>query len=105
MNTCPAGHETEATDYCDVCGIAMDAAPDGASAPTADAAAKKGKGKACGKAKGKKKGQPKLPIQLPAAPQQISLSLSGTSSRPGIISSSCRGGRRICWAWHRWQAS
>ncbi|MDQ4051305.1 MAG: FHA domain-containing protein [Actinomycetota bacterium] len=24
--TCPAGHETTATDYCDVCGIAMDAA-------------------------------------------------------------------------------
>lgn len=23
MNTCPAGHETTATDYCDVCGIAM----------------------------------------------------------------------------------
>jgi hypothetical protein len=27
VTTCPAGHETEATDYCDVCGIAMDAAP------------------------------------------------------------------------------
>jgi FHA domain len=26
MRTCPAGHETEATDYCDVCGIAMDEA-------------------------------------------------------------------------------
>ena len=26
MSTCPAGHETEATDYCDVCGIAMDEA-------------------------------------------------------------------------------
>lgn len=25
--TCPAGHETTATDYCDTCGIAMDAAP------------------------------------------------------------------------------
>ena len=25
MNSCPAGHETEATDYCDVCGIAMSA--------------------------------------------------------------------------------
>ena len=24
MSTCPAGHETEATDYCDVCGVAMD---------------------------------------------------------------------------------
>ena len=24
---CPAGHETTATDYCDTCGIAMDAAP------------------------------------------------------------------------------
>jgi FHA domain len=27
MSRCPAGHETEATDYCDVCGLAMDAAP------------------------------------------------------------------------------
>lgn len=27
MSRCPAGHETTATDYCDVCGIAMDAAP------------------------------------------------------------------------------
>jgi hypothetical protein len=27
VNTCPAGHETTATDYCDVCGIAMDEAP------------------------------------------------------------------------------
>ena len=27
MSTCPAGHETTATDYCDVCGIAMGAAP------------------------------------------------------------------------------
>ena len=26
MSTCPAGHETTATDYCDVCGIAMGAA-------------------------------------------------------------------------------
>ena len=42
---------------------------------------------------------------LPAAPQQISVSLSGTSCSPGIISRSCRGGRRICCAWHRWQAS
>ncbi len=27
MTKCPAGHETDATDYCDVCGIAMDEAP------------------------------------------------------------------------------
>jgi hypothetical protein len=27
VSTCPAGHETTATDYCDVCGIAMGAAP------------------------------------------------------------------------------
>lgn len=27
--TCPAGHQSAATDYCDVCGIAMAAAPDG----------------------------------------------------------------------------
>ena len=40
MSTCPAGHETTATDYCDVCGIAMgagasvpDAAPPAADAP------------------------------------------------------------------------
>ncbi|GAA1766307.1 hypothetical protein GCM10009795_011070 [Nocardioides hankookensis] len=32
MSTCPAGHETTATDYCDTCGIAMDAAA--APAPT-----------------------------------------------------------------------
>jgi hypothetical protein len=25
VTTCPAGHETEATDYCDVCGVAMSA--------------------------------------------------------------------------------
>lgn len=25
MNLCPAGHDTSATDYCDVCGIALDA--------------------------------------------------------------------------------
>lgn len=30
MSTCPAGHETTATDYCDVCGIALD----GAASPT-----------------------------------------------------------------------
>lgn len=45
--TCPAGHETTATDYCDTCGIAMDAAPPPgtpsaptpvAEAPTATAA-------------------------------------------------------------------
>ena len=33
MKTCPAGHETEATDYCDVCGIAMDEDPTPAPAP------------------------------------------------------------------------
>ncbi|WP_244963125.1 FHA domain-containing protein [Nocardioides dongkuii] len=27
MSTCPAGHDTTATDYCDVCGLAMGAAP------------------------------------------------------------------------------
>ena len=32
MSTCPAGHETTATDYCDVCGIAMGAAPAAAGA-------------------------------------------------------------------------
>jgi FHA domain/zinc-ribbon domain len=41
VTTCPAGHETTATDYCDVCGIALDAAaaPDpspGAPTPPAD---------------------------------------------------------------------
>lgn len=38
---CPAGHETTATDYCDTCGIAMDAAPPAdptaGAAPAADA--------------------------------------------------------------------
>ncbi|KQW53631.1 phosphopeptide-binding protein [Nocardioides sp. Root1257] len=34
MSTCPAGHETTATDYCDTCGIAMDATPAPAPAPT-----------------------------------------------------------------------
>lgn len=35
MNVCPAGHDTAATDYCDVCGIAM--GPQGtASGPSAD---------------------------------------------------------------------
>lgn len=32
MNVCPAGHDTAATDYCDVCGIAMGDQP----APSAD---------------------------------------------------------------------
>jgi hypothetical protein len=32
VSTCPAGHETTATDYCDVCGIAM-----GAAAPAPEA--------------------------------------------------------------------
>ncbi len=35
MSTCPAGHETTATDYCDVCGIAMGAAPSPEAAPAA----------------------------------------------------------------------
>jgi hypothetical protein len=33
VSTCPAGHETTATDYCDTCGIAMDAAAPVAEAP------------------------------------------------------------------------
>jgi hypothetical protein len=37
MSTCSAGHETTATDYCDVCGIAMDASA--APAPAASPAA------------------------------------------------------------------
>lgn len=37
MSSCPAGHETTATDYCDVCGIAMDAAPPAADPAPADA--------------------------------------------------------------------
>jgi len=39
--TCPNGHETQATDYCDVCGVAMpaaDAAQDPAQDPAQDAA-------------------------------------------------------------------
>jgi hypothetical protein len=42
VSTCSAGHETTATDYCDVCGIAMDATPTAAApadAPAADASA------------------------------------------------------------------
>ena len=35
MTTCPAGHETEATDYCDVCGIAMSSGAE-ATAPAPD---------------------------------------------------------------------
>lgn len=35
MNVCPAGHDTAATDYCDVCGIAMGDQP-AASAASAD---------------------------------------------------------------------
>ena len=27
MNPCPAGHASKASDYCDVCGVAIDAAP------------------------------------------------------------------------------
>ena len=37
MSACPAGHETTATDYCDTCGIAMDASA--TPAPTAPPAA------------------------------------------------------------------
>lgn len=38
---CPAGHDSAATDYCDVCGLAMDAAAPAApaDAPAADASA------------------------------------------------------------------
>ncbi len=35
MSTCPAGHETTATDYCDVCGIAIDASATAATPATA----------------------------------------------------------------------
>ena len=37
MSTCPAGHESTATDYCDVCGLAMGAAPADAPPAPADA--------------------------------------------------------------------
>ncbi len=52
MTSCPAGHETEATDYCDVCGIAMDAdpapAPDDTSTfATLDASAEGGSDGTC----------------------------------------------------------
>jgi hypothetical protein len=36
--TCPAGHETTATDYCDVCGLAMDAPLIGSGATGSEAA-------------------------------------------------------------------
>lgn len=44
MSTCPAGHETTATDYCDVCGIAMGvtAAPETAPVAAPDTAADTG---------------------------------------------------------------
>ena len=29
--TCPAGHASESTDYCDTCGLALGAAPDATS--------------------------------------------------------------------------
>ena len=35
---CPAGHDSTATDYCDVCGVAMPAQPDAAPALSASAA-------------------------------------------------------------------
>ena len=38
MATCPAGHATTATDYCDVCGIPVTAAPSPSPAPGATAA-------------------------------------------------------------------
>jgi len=38
VNTCPAGHETEATDYCDVCGIAMSAEDEAPAAKPDDTA-------------------------------------------------------------------
>ncbi len=52
MSTCPAGHETTATDYCDVCGIAMDAdatpTPDDTSTfSTLDPAGEAGSGGTC----------------------------------------------------------
>ncbi|WP_310529261.1 FHA domain-containing protein [Nocardioides sp.] len=43
--TCPAGHESTATDYCDVCGVAMPAA--GTPAPAQAAATKPGSGNDC----------------------------------------------------------
>jgi hypothetical protein len=36
VNLCPAGHDTAATDYCDVCGIAMGDHPAAGSDPGAD---------------------------------------------------------------------
>jgi hypothetical protein len=39
MARCPAGHESEASDYCDTCGLVMAAEPAGAGAPAASVAA------------------------------------------------------------------
>lgn len=39
MATCPAGHPSTATDYCDVCGVPMDAAPAATPARAAPASA------------------------------------------------------------------
>lgn len=48
---CPAGHESAATDYCDVCGLAMGAAPEAAPADAAaDAAGSDGVCPSCGAA-------------------------------------------------------
>jgi hypothetical protein len=45
--TCPAGHDSAATDYCDVCGLAMGAAPESAAPASSDAADSTGASGVC----------------------------------------------------------
>ncbi|WP_244932187.1 FHA domain-containing protein [Nocardioides sp. W7] len=47
---CPAGHESAATDYCDVCGLAMGAAPASVDAPAGAADPADGACPSCGAA-------------------------------------------------------
>ena len=44
-------------------------------------------------------------LYVPAAPQHMSLSGSGTNFKPGISVSRARGASVTFWAWARWQAS
>ena len=51
------------------------------------------------------RGEPMLKRQVPAAPQQSSLSDSSRICSPGMSDNSRRGASRILCAWARWQAS
>lgn len=47
MAICPAGHETEATDYCDTCGAPVDMSAQPAPTPAVDPAQQPGEKRAC----------------------------------------------------------